>query len=126
SDDITSVRAETACRSPPTNRVTTDWAFRLHRSVDMKRACLLAGLFLAAACSHPTQRASRVAAGADAAAGQAAFPKSPDVSREVMGWMVFADGARVLRELVPGGENADLKTLQTQTAASLGVDPVLG
>src|SRR4051794_15315518 len=82
-----------AAVSPATvDPVNTDWALRLHRSVDMKRACLaLVVAVTAAACSHPTQRASRVAPGVDTSR-QAAFPKSPDVSREIMGWMVFADG----------------------------------
>jgi len=90
----------------------------------MKRAAPLL-ILLAAACSHPqpAQRAPHIAMSLEAA--DPALPKSPDISREVMGWLVLTDGERVLRELADG-QPGDLRGLQMQTALSMGLDPVVG
>lgn len=90
----------------------------------MKRAALLASLAFAA-CSHPqkvAEKPPKIAMSVDADVG---LPQSPDVSREVMGYIVVSNGEKVLRELVEGG-TPDLRALQMQTAVSMGVDPVVG
>src|SRR3954447_9137827 len=87
------------CRVPRTTWRAA-WALALQRSQPMKRLLLLA-VCSALACTKPMQHAPRVAMSVEDTPDHAAFPKSPDVSREIMGWVVLADGERVLRELAP-------------------------
>ena len=54
-----------------------------------------------------------------------ALPRSPDVSHEVMGYVVITDGARLAKELTPEQPNADPKQLQTGLLAQMGISPDL-
>src|SRR5690242_10398899 len=53
------------------------------------------------------------------------LPRSPDVSHEVMGYLVISDGARLAQQLSPDQPNADPRVLQTQLLASMGIAPDL-
>lgn len=56
---------------------------------------------------------------------ESALPRSPDVAREVMGYLVISDGARLAQQLSPDQANADPRQLSTQLLASMGVAPDL-
>jgi hypothetical protein len=53
-----------------------------------------------------------------------ALPPSPDISREVMGWLVVSDGARLAQQLSPE-QGVDPQKLQAELLAQLGVAPDL-
>ena len=54
-----------------------------------------------------------------------ALPHSPEVTREVMGYLVISDGARVAQQLSPDRSHADPKQLQIGLLTQLGISPDL-
>lgn len=52
------------------------------------------------------------------------LPRSPDISREVMGWLVISDGARLAQRLSPS-RGVDPQQLQARLLQQLGVAPDL-
>jgi hypothetical protein len=59
------------------------------------------------------------------ATSQTGLPPSPDISNEVMGWMVITDGNRLAQQLSPEAAGSDTKTVQVALLAQLGVSPDL-
>jgi hypothetical protein len=57
--------------------------------------------------------------------GQAELPRSPDISNEVMGWLVVNDGERVAQQLSPDQPGADPRQLTVALLGQLGVAPDL-
>jgi hypothetical protein len=55
----------------------------------------------------------------------AALPRSPDVAREVMGYLVVRDGERLAQQLSPDQPNADPKQLSIALLTQMGVSPDL-
>jgi hypothetical protein len=51
------------------------------------------------------------------------LPRSPDVSHEVMGWLVLADGERLAQQMAPDQPGADPKQLQAALLTQLGLQP---
>ncbi|HEY2748083.1 MAG TPA: hypothetical protein VGL86_25845 [Polyangia bacterium] len=49
------------------------------------------------------------------------LPRSPDISHEVMGWLVVSDGLRLAQQLSPDQPDADPKQLAAGILAQLGV-----
>jgi hypothetical protein len=56
---------------------------------------------------------------------QAQLPRSPELNKEVMGYLVISDGARLAQQLSPDQANADPRQLQTQLLAQMGIAPDL-
>jgi hypothetical protein len=54
-----------------------------------------------------------------------ALPRSPDISREVMGYLVVTDGARVAQQLSPDQAGVDPQKLQVNLLAQMGIAPDL-
>lgn len=52
------------------------------------------------------------------------LPRSPDITREVMGWLVVSNGAELAQQLAPEG-NLDPQRLQAALLAQLGISPDL-
>ncbi len=98
----------------------------------MKR---LAVLIVAAGCTHsqPQQKVAPLpAAQSRAAAAETRPPKSPDLRRELMGWVVLRDGAPIAEALgkvarAPGdaGTQTAENTVKMLVARQLGLDPRL-
>jgi hypothetical protein len=55
----------------------------------------------------------------------AALPRSPDIAREVMGYLVVSDGARLAQQLSPDQPNADPMTVQVSLLSQMGMSPDL-
>ena len=54
-----------------------------------------------------------------------ALPKSPDITHEVMGYLVVSDGARLAQQLSPDQPNGDPQKLQVGLLTQMGVSPDL-
>jgi len=53
------------------------------------------------------------------------LPHSPDIGREVMGYLVVSDGARLAQQLTPEQPNADPKQLSVGLLTQMGISPDL-
>jgi hypothetical protein len=69
--------------------------------------------------THPTTEQSPFAAAAELTA----LPRSPDISTEVMGWVVVRDGDELARQLAPDQPNGDPRVVQQQLLTQLGLHP---
>lgn len=56
---------------------------------------------------------------------QASLPRSPDVTHEVMGWLVVSDGERLAQQLSPEARGVEPHKLTAALLAQLGVAPDL-
>jgi len=54
-----------------------------------------------------------------------ALPRSPDISHEVMGWLIVSDGQRLAQQLSPEQPNADPQKLSVGLLAQMGIAPDL-
>ncbi len=51
------------------------------------------------------------------------LPHSPEVSQEVMGWLVLADGQKLAQQVSPDQPGADSRQLQAELLTQLGLQP---
>jgi hypothetical protein len=51
------------------------------------------------------------------------LPHSPDVSHEIMGWLVLADGQKLAQQVSPDQPNGDSRQLQAELLTQLGLQP---
>ncbi len=54
-----------------------------------------------------------------------ALPRSPDISHEVMGYLVVTDGQRLAQQLSPDQQGSDPRTLSVGLLAQMGISPDL-
>jgi hypothetical protein len=85
---------------------------------------LLAPLVLSCTPQRTQAPQAKVATAAQARPADAALPPGPDISSELMGYLVVSDAERLLRQLAPKGP-ADTHVLELQVAAALGLDPLV-
>jgi hypothetical protein len=71
--------------------------------------------------THPS--AQPVSLAAATAAATLALPRSPDVTTEVMGWVVVSDGDELARQLAPDPSATDSQKVQQQLLTQLGLHP---
>ena len=100
----------------------------------MTRALTLALPILLTACATSSHAPKTVAVHKVTVEPTAALPHSPDVSAELMGWVVISDGEKLLRSLVTapakttgtaGNRAGSIHDLEQAFAAGLGLDRVL-
>lgn len=93
----------------------------------IRRALLIPALAMVTACTPHAPPTPSTPTSPRTTPVSATLPKSPDIGRELMGYMVLSDGDRLLSQLSPGlGRDADSTVMKATLLSSLGIDPVIG
>lgn len=87
----------------------------------IRRLLAAASLVTFIACSPHNPPLTPTAPTHPTTASMNALPRSPDISHEVMGWLIVSDGQRLAQQLSPDQPNADPRKLSVGLLAQMGL-----